>query len=82
MNDSLVILGRQPALGLAELERLYGADSLRPVVGNIAVLTRDASEVDFDRLGGTVKLAKVLATSITPHGSQLCATSQKPYQTK
>lgn len=60
MNQSLVILGRQPALGLAELERLYGADSLHPVDRQVAVLDVDPKDMQFARLGGTVKLAKVL----------------------
>jgi tRNA G10 N-methylase Trm11 len=58
-------LGRQPALGLAELESLYGADSIRPAgrspLGAVsAVLELEPEDVDFDRLGGTIKLAKVL----------------------
>lgn len=60
MNQSLVVLGRQPALGLAELESLYGADSLHPISDQIALLDRDPSEVKFAQLGGTIKLAKVL----------------------
>ncbi|MEO5627908.1 MAG: hypothetical protein ABIQ89_03395 [Candidatus Saccharimonadales bacterium] len=60
MNQSLVVLGRQPALGLAELESLYGADSLRPVSAQIAVLDRDHTDINFSRLGGSIKLAKVL----------------------
>jgi len=60
MNQSLVILGRQPALGLAELERLYGADSLHPVDRHVAVLDVGPKHMQFARLGGTVKLAKVL----------------------
>jgi tRNA (guanine10-N2)-dimethyltransferase len=60
MNQSMVILGRQPALGLAELERLYGADSLHPIHPQIALLDVEVADVDFARLGGTVKLAKVL----------------------
>lgn len=60
MNQSLVILGRQPALGLAELERLYGADLLHPVDRQVAVVDVDPKDMQFARLGGTVKLAKVL----------------------
>ena len=58
----MVLLGRQPALGLAELERLYGADLLRPVTDTTAVVGKDPADIDFARLGGTVKLAKVLAS--------------------
>ncbi len=59
--QSLIILGRQPALGLAELESLYGADKLRPVGSYAATVNLSPTEIDFARLGGMVKLAKVLA---------------------
>ncbi len=60
--QSLLILGRQPALGLAELESLYGAAVLHTCGPEAALLDIDPSEVDFDRLGGAVKLCKVLTT--------------------
>lgn len=59
MNTSLLILGRQPALGLAELESLFGADLVKPLVG-AATLGVNPEEVPFSRLGGSLKLAKVL----------------------
>jgi len=60
MNDSLLILGRQPALGLAELESLYGADAVRLASKEAALLSVEPSVVAFARLGGSVKLCKVL----------------------
>ncbi len=58
--QSLIILGRQPALGLAELESLYGADKLQ-LIGNQAVaIDLDPQQINFARLGGMVKFAKVL----------------------
>lgn len=57
---SLLILGRQPALGLAELESLYGSDSVRPVGKGGALLDIDYGDIDFKRLGGSIKLAEVL----------------------
>jgi tRNA G10 N-methylase Trm11 len=56
---SLCILGRQPALGLAELESLYGAENLRPLNG-AALLDTPAQEINFKRLGGSVKVAQIL----------------------
>jgi hypothetical protein len=53
------ILGRQPALGLAELERLYGPARIRPLKG-AALLDIDAADINFKRLGGTIKVARVL----------------------
>jgi tRNA G10 N-methylase Trm11 len=58
--QSLIILGRQPALGIAELESLYGGAKVTPVVNLAALLDVDPAEVNFSRLGGAVKLAKVL----------------------
>jgi tRNA G10 N-methylase Trm11 len=62
MSDSLLILGRQPALGLAELESLYGADMVRSAGKEAALLSVEPSNVDFLRLGGSVKLCKVVDT--------------------
>ncbi len=56
---SLAILGRQPALGMAELESLYGAEHLRPLPG-AALLDVPAGEINFKRLGGTIKVARLL----------------------
>lgn len=68
---SLAILGRQPALGLAELESLYGAERVRPLpgapveyssnsTGQAALLDVPAGEINFKRLGGTIKIAQLL----------------------
>jgi tRNA G10 N-methylase Trm11 len=58
---SVCILGRQPALGLAELERLYGAQHIKSLKSG-ALLDIEAADINFKRLGGTVKVAKVLTT--------------------
>jgi tRNA (guanine10-N2)-dimethyltransferase len=58
-TSSVFILGRQPALGLAELESLFGADKVTPLPG-AAVVDADPSTVPFARLGGSMKLAKLL----------------------
>ncbi len=59
MFPTLCILGRQPALGVAELESLFGADNVQPF-GESALLNIPAKDVPFARLGGTMKLCKVL----------------------
>ena len=51
------ILGRQPALGVAELERLYGDVSW---LSDTAALIR-TQEVDISRLGGSQKIGRVVA---------------------
>lgn len=55
-------MGRQPALGLAELESLYGAKHIRPAGGQAALLDIPAEDIDFNRLGGTIKTARILST--------------------
>lgn len=60
--QSLLILGRQPALGLAELESLYGADKLEKVGDHAVIVDIDPCLLAFDRLGGSTKFAKLLTT--------------------
>lgn len=57
--ETVCILGRQPAMGLAELESLYGAGHVRPF-GSHALLDVPAEEINFKKLGGTIKVAKIL----------------------
>lgn len=58
----MFIFGRQPAIGRAELESLYGADHLAPLGNFAAVSDLAPSQVDFARLGSSVKLATYLGT--------------------
>lgn len=62
---NICVLGRQPAIGLAELESLYGAKAIRAARSHIATVDAD---IDFDRLGSVVKSATHLTTvaSINP----------------
>ncbi|MDB5169519.1 MAG: hypothetical protein JWO41_875 [Candidatus Saccharibacteria bacterium] len=60
--QSVLILGRQPVLGLAELESLYGAAAVRSVSSHAAVVDVDPCLLAFDRLGGAVKFCKLLTT--------------------
>lgn len=69
--QSLMILGRQPALGLAELESLYGAAAVRPVGSQAAVVDVDPCLLAFDRLGGSVKFCKVLTVLDTTNWGKI-----------
>ncbi len=60
MFPSICILGRQSALGLAELESLYGAASVQPIGSVAAWLNKPPQEVSFAYLGGTMKFCKLL----------------------
>src|SRR5215469_7730851 len=57
---SILIFGRQPELGLAEIESLYGSDSITPLEGCSAVVDVDPCNLQFNRLGGSIKLGKLL----------------------
>lgn len=59
--SQIAILGRQPALGLAELESLYGADVLSPAGEEAVRIELGQTDLDPSKLGGVIKLAKVLA---------------------
>lgn len=58
--QTILILGRQPALGLAELESLYGSEKVEPYSSNAAFLDLPVNNVDFSRLGGSIRLCKTL----------------------
>ncbi len=68
---SLLILGRQPALGLAELESLYGPDVLTPLRSGSVLMDIEPEAVDFKRLGGSIKLARVLTVLDTLEWSKI-----------
>jgi tRNA G10 N-methylase Trm11 len=58
---SLLILGRQPAIGIAELESMLGADHITPV-GEFAVISDIApDQINFARIGSSIRLAKIIA---------------------
>ncbi len=65
MTQTVAILGRQPALGLVELESLYGAPALQLVGDQAALIDVDPTTITFDRLGGSIKLAKLLTIQDT-----------------
>lgn len=60
-SKSVLILGRQPALGLAELESLYGPAKVTPAGSSAALLDADPDVVGFARLGSSMKLGRYLA---------------------
>ncbi len=52
------ILGRQPALGIAELERVFGGQNVTPLSGLATLI--DTPLLDIQKLGGTLKAGKVV----------------------
>ena len=53
----ITILGRQPEIGIAELERIYGSRDTRWFSDISAVI--DSDDFDFNRLGGSQKAGRV-----------------------
>lgn len=71
MQQSLCILGRQPILGIAELESLFGAKKVVPIGNTAAIIEIEHSRILFNRLGGSVKLASLLTRINTTEWSKL-----------
>lgn len=63
----VAILGRQPALGMAELEQLYGSKNVRWFSDRAAII--DSVAFDFERLGGSLKAGKLIFDDL--HGNWL-----------
>lgn len=57
-HTHIALLGRQPALGMAELEQLYGATATAWWSDNVAQVT--AEGLAIDRLGGSQKLGRIV----------------------
>lgn len=55
----IAILGRQPALGIAELEQIYGSPSVDFFSDHTALI--DSDEFHLIRLGGTLKAGHIVA---------------------
>ena len=71
--STICLLGRQPAIGLAELESLYGATAVTPLDHHAALVEAD---VDFARLGGSIKAAQYLTTLETTAAVPCLSTSR------
>ena len=62
IHKSLLILGRQPAIGRAEVESLLGSTHVQPLGDYAIACDLSAENVPFDRLGSSVKLAAFVGT--------------------
>jgi hypothetical protein len=60
MTQFVAILGRQPALGTAELESLFGADSITRLGSHALLVDVEPSSLPMARLGGSTRVAKLL----------------------
>jgi hypothetical protein len=69
--SQVIILGRQPAIGLAELESLYGSAVVLPIGAQAARVEIEQSQIQPNRLGGCIKIAKLLTVLETTDWKQL-----------
>ena len=60
MYKSLFILGRQPAIGRAELESLLGAEHVQPIGEQAMASDAAPDQIDFARIGSSIRMSKVL----------------------
>lgn len=60
--NSIFILGRQPAIGRAELESVLGSNHVHPLGLNAVMSDIPAGDINFARLGSSIKLAAYLDT--------------------
>jgi tRNA G10 N-methylase Trm11 len=71
MFQTIAIHGRQPALGRAELESLLGDANIKPFGDTASLLTVPVEGFPFERLGGTVRIARILTTLQTSNWSEI-----------
>ncbi len=70
-HESLFILGRQPAIGRAELESLLGTKHVEPVGDSAMASDLAPDTVPFDRIGSSIRLAKPLTMIPTTKWPQI-----------
>ncbi|MDR2337003.1 MAG: hypothetical protein LBE03_02780 [Candidatus Nomurabacteria bacterium] len=68
-NEHIAILGRQPKLGLAELEAVYG-DRVFVLTESVVKIT---TKPDLARLGGSKKIGQIIGVSTKKDILELCA---------
>ncbi len=69
--QSVLILGRQPELGRAEIESLYGATAVQLIGEHALMVDVDPCLLAFDRLGGSTKFCKLLITLDTTNWKEI-----------
>lgn len=79
-TNTLAILGRQPELGLAELEALVGSANLE-AFGEAALLSVDSDKINHANLGGAIKLGRSITTLPSAGWNSVAATIHKSLDT-
>lgn len=58
----ICILGRQPSLGLAELEATIGSESVQPIGKDYAIINAEPGDLSQQELGGVIKIGEIITT--------------------
>ena len=58
--ENILILGRQKNIALAELASLYGSENFRLLNDVCVSTTLKTKDIDFRRLGGSIKMAEII----------------------
>jgi tRNA G10 N-methylase Trm11 len=77
MTTFLTILGRQPALSLAELEGYFGNNNISRISATSALV--EADNLVIERLGGSIKAGRVVLTLPSDNWSNVKRTITKHY---
>lgn len=77
-NSPMIIcmVGRQPHIGLAELEAVFGASRVQPLGNEAALVDTDKAAVTHSLLGGAIKIGEVLTVLNTTTWQRAVAESQ------
>ena len=62
MYKSLIILGRQADISIAELESLYRSENISLFGKSSVILNLDPKLIDFKRIGGSLRLCQIIST--------------------
>ncbi|HET8670279.1 MAG TPA: hypothetical protein VFM05_06495 [Candidatus Saccharimonadales bacterium] len=60
-SKSIFILGRQPEIGRAELESIFGANHVKPLGVQAMTCDLPSDDIPFMRIGSAVRLAELIA---------------------
>jgi tRNA G10 N-methylase Trm11 len=80
-HKSIFILGRQPAIGRAELESLFGREHLEPLGEHAMACDIAPEDIDFARIGSAIRLARPIGEYPTANWPQVAQATIKLFPT-
>lgn len=80
-HKTIFILGRQPAIGRAELESLFGSDHLEPIGEQAMACDIAPEDIPFERIGGVMRMARPIGEYPTANWPQVAQATIKLFPT-